>query len=76
MVESSANCNMNPRVEQSCITRSDRLHEFYTEYLHEIIEDEEKVDIRKEVVKIRKNKNDNAGASLFGEDDMGEDLDD
>ena len=71
---------MNPRVEQSCITRSDRLHEFYTEYLHEIIEDEEKVDIRKEVVKIRKNKNakisDIAGASLFGEDDMGEDLDD
>lgn len=71
---------MNPRVEQSCITRSDRLHEFYTEYLHEIIEDEEKVDIRKEVVKIRKNKNDKisdiARASLFGEDDMGEDLDD
>lgn len=71
---------MNPRVEQSCITRSDRLHEFYTEYLHEIIEDEEKVDIRKEVVKIRKNKNDKisdiAGASLFWEDDMGEDLDD
>lgn len=80
VIESSANCNMNPRVEQSCITRSDRLHEFYTEYLHEIIEDEEKVDIRKEVVKIRKNKNDKisyiAGASLFGEDDMGEDLDD
>ena len=71
---------MNPRVEQSCITRSDRLHEFYTEYLHKIIEDEEQVDIRKEVVKIRKNKNDKisdiAGASLFGEDDMGEDLDD
>lgn len=36
VVESSANCNMNPRVEQSIVTVSDKLHDFYKEYFHEM----------------------------------------
>ena len=80
VIESSANCNMNPRVEQSCITRSDELHEFYSCYLHEIIDDEERVDIRMEVINIRKNRDgkisDIARAAVDGEDGLGEELDD
>lgn len=36
VLESSANCKMNPRVEQSIITVSDKLHDFYQEYFHEM----------------------------------------
>jgi len=41
VIESSANCNMNPRVEQSCVTVSDELFQFYDVYLHGILDDEE-----------------------------------
>lgn len=41
VVESSANCNMNPRIEQSCVTVSDELFKFYDVYLHGVLEDEE-----------------------------------
>ena len=41
VVESSANCNMNPRIEQSCITVSETLFDFYDIYLHEVLSDEE-----------------------------------
>lgn len=41
VVESSANCNMNPRIEQSCITRNAQLFDFYDIYLHEVLSEEE-----------------------------------
>ncbi len=41
VIESSANCNMNPRIEQSCITRNTQLFDFYDIYLHEVLDDEE-----------------------------------
>lgn len=41
VIESSANCNMNPRVEQSCVTVSDELFRFYDTYLHGILDNEE-----------------------------------
>ena len=41
VIESSANCNMNPRVEQSCVTVSDELFRFYDVYLHGILDEEE-----------------------------------
>ena len=41
VIESSANCNMNPRIEQSCVTVSDELFKFYDVYLHGVLEDEE-----------------------------------
>jgi len=41
VIESSANCNMNPRVEQSCITVSEELFRFYDVYLHGVLDQEE-----------------------------------
>ena len=41
VIESSANCNMNPRVEQSCVTVSEELFRFYDVYLHGILDEEE-----------------------------------
>lgn len=41
VIESSANCNMNPRIEQSCVTVSDELFKFYDVYLHGVLEDED-----------------------------------
>lgn len=41
VIESSANCNMNPRVEQSCVTVSDKLYNFYYTYLQEMLDEAE-----------------------------------
>ena len=41
VIESSANCNMNPRIEQSCVTVNSDLFDFYDVYLHEVLNDEE-----------------------------------
>jgi len=41
VIESSANCNMNPRVEQSCVTVSDQLFNFYYTYMHEMFDEEQ-----------------------------------
>ena len=38
VIESSANCNANRRVEQSIITVSEELHDFYIEYFKELFE--------------------------------------
>jgi hypothetical protein len=54
VVESSANCNMNPRVEQSCVTVSDKLFDFYDVHLHEILNDEEARFVARESVKLSK----------------------
>ena len=41
VIESSANCNMNPRIEQSCVTVSSELFRFYDVYLHGVLDEEE-----------------------------------
>ena len=41
VIESSANCNMNPRIEQSCVTVSPELFRFYDVYLHGVLDEEE-----------------------------------
>ena len=45
VIESSANCNMNPRIEQSCVTVSAELFRFYDVYLHGVL-DEMNLDSR------------------------------
>lgn len=57
VVESSANCNMNPRVEQSCITVSNQLFEFYDVYLHGILETEEARYVARKTCNILAEKN-------------------
>lgn len=58
VVESSANCNMNPRIEQSCVTVSRELFDFYDYYLHEVLETEEARYTTRQTVK-RENENGN-----------------
>ena len=76
VIESSANCNMNPRIEQSCITVSSELFRFYDVYLHGVLEDEEaRYVARKTGKQLMETKygtesdiTDDEGAALFGED--------
>lgn len=42
VVESSANCNMNPRVEQSVLTLSDQLFDFYVSYFDDLFKNEDR----------------------------------
>lgn len=51
-IESSANCNMNPRIEQSCVTVNPDLFDFYDVYLHEVLKDEESRFAESEAKKI------------------------
>lgn len=51
VIESSANCNMNPRIEQSCVTVSPDLFNFYDYYLHEVLESEEAKCVARETIK-------------------------
>ena len=51
VIESSANCNMNPRVEQSCVTVSEELFRFYDVYLHGVLEEEEARYVARKTVK-------------------------
>ena len=39
VVETSSNFNMNPRIEQGCITVSDELHKFYNDYFDQVFKD-------------------------------------
>ena len=80
VIESSANCNMNPRVEQSCVTISDKLFDFYWTYLHDMFdEDQARAVVREEVKEINEERLNNEtrqtnldeGLTLFGEDDLG-----
>ena len=58
VIESSANCNMNPRIEQSCVTVSDELFRFYDVYLHGVLDAEEaRYVCRKTVEHIKETKN-------------------
>lgn len=47
VVEGSANCNMNPRVEQSVVTVSEHLYAFYTNYFHDLFLVEDAKDMRR-----------------------------
>lgn len=51
VIESSANCNMNPRIEQSCVTVSVELFRFYDVYLHGVLEDEEARYVARKTIK-------------------------
>lgn len=72
VIESSANCNMNPRVEQSCVTLDPKLYDFYWVYLHAILDNEDARYSARQAMKMLKdngNKTDLApdeGATLFG----------
>jgi len=76
VIESSANCNMNPRIEQSCVTVSDKLFDFYWVYLHEMFEEEESRRTVRELTNDENKEDETAdidnieGPSLFGEDDF------
>ncbi len=76
VIESSANCNMNPRIEQSCVSVSDKLFDFYDIYLHEILNDEEARYVVRESVKLDNVKDGEIDSyersSLFREDELGE----
>lgn len=81
VIESSANCNMNPRVEQSCVTISDKLFDFYWVYLHEMFDEElARLSAKDTLPDLMTDTEDygnidiNEGPTLFGEDDLGEDL--
>lgn len=41
VVEGSANCHMNPRIEQSVVTVSERLFDFYHVYFTEFLEEDQ-----------------------------------
>lgn len=68
VIESSANCNMNPRVEQSCVTLSSKLFDFYDTYLHEMFAEEESRRVMRETTNIKDNGNSDLaeGLTLFG----------
>lgn len=76
VIESSANCNMNPRVEQSCVTVSDKLFDFYWVYLHEMFDEELARLTSKDVnINLMNNKEDvsidiDKGPTLFGEEPL------
>ena len=76
VVESSANCNMNPRIEQSCVTISSKLFDFYDVYLHEVLNDAEAKYTAKETMKIIQQEdaeiNNDERAAILGQDPVGD----
>ena len=78
VIESSANCNMNPRIEQSCVTVSDQLFDFYDVYLHEVLNDEEARYVARECVKLKSEQDgeisDDERATLLREDGVGDEV--
>lgn len=77
-VESSANCNMNPRIEQSCVTVSRRLFDFYYYYLHEVLESEDARYTARQAIKrqtengLKTEISDDERSALLGQDRMGD----
>ena len=80
VIESSANCNMNPRVEQSCVTISEKLFDFYWVYIHDMFEeDQARAVVRAEVEEMKEEASGNEarnvdideGITIFGEDELG-----
>lgn len=72
VIESSANCNMNPRIEQSCVTVSDKLFDFYDIYLHEVLNEEEARFVARKSFELSKQEDgdlsDTERTALLGED--------
>ena len=76
VIESSANCNMNPRVEQSCVTVSEKLYDFYFTYLHEMFDEEQARRTARETLKLPFDEyiSDSERLAEVGEDDLGEEM--
>ena len=76
VIESSANCNMNPRVEQSCVTVSEKLYDFYFTYLHEMFDEEQARRTVRETLKLPLDEyiSDSERLAEVGEDDLGEEM--
>ena len=71
VVESSANANMNPRCEQSVVSVSPELYEFYSSYFEAKFDEYVRKECSKEILKNeeRNEKADHsAGLTLFGEE--------
>ena len=76
VIESSANCNMNPRVEQSCVTVSEKLYDFYFTYLHEMFDEEQARRTARETLKLPLDEyiSDSERLAEVGQDDLGEEM--
>ena len=76
VIESSANCNMNPRVEQSCVTVSEKLYDFYFTYLHEMFDEEQARRTVRETIKLPFDEyiSDSERTSEVGENDLGDEM--
>ena len=76
VIESSANCNMNPRVEQSCVTVSEKLYDFYFTYLHEMFDEEQARRTARETLKLPIDEyiSDSERLAEVGEDDLGDEM--
>lgn len=76
VIESSANCNMNPRVEQSCVTVSEKLYDFYFTYLHEMFDEEQARRTVRETIKLPFDEyiSDSERTAEVGENDLGEEM--
>ena len=77
VIESSANCNMNPRVEQSCVTVSEKLYDFYFTYLHEMFDEEQARRTARETLKLPLDEyiSDSERLAEVGENDLVEEMD-
>lgn len=51
VIESSANCNINPRVEQACVTVSAKLFDFYRVYFCDLLDEDMMRGVAKQLVK-------------------------
>ena len=76
VIESSANCNMNPRVEQSCVTVSEKLYDFYFTYLHEMFDEEQARRKVRETLKLPLDEyiSDSERLAEVGENDLGDEM--
>lgn len=76
VIESSANCNMNPRVEQSCVTVSEKLYDFYFTYLHEMFDEEQARRTARETLKLPLDEyiSDSERLAEVWENDLGEEM--
>ena len=76
VIESSANCNMNPRVEQSCVTVSEKLYDFYFTYLHEMFDEEQARRTVRETIKLPFDEyiSDSERTAEVGENYLGEEM--
>ena len=76
VIESSANCNMNPRVEQSCVTVSEKLYDFYFTYLHEMFDEEQARRTARDTLKLPLDEyiSDSERLAEVGENDLGDEM--